>query len=92
MPVEKDLIVEMFCPLCGKKHFVHTREKDFLIWRKGVSIQKAMPYLSAEEREQLISEICPNCQKKIFGSDEEEEEEDVNGCMWKSLEFTGQWW
>lgn len=91
MPVEKDLIVEMFCPLCRKRHFVHTREEDFLAWKNGTLIQKAMPYLSAEQREQLVTEICPHCQKKIFGSDEEEEE-DVNGCMRESLEFTGQWW
>ena len=92
MPIEEDLIVEMFCPLCGKKHLVSVREKDYLAWRNGTLIQKAMPYLSAEQRDQLVTEICPHCQKKIFGSDEEEEEEDVNGCMRESLEFTGQWW
>jgi hypothetical protein len=28
--------------------------------------QDAFPYLSATEREQLISHICPDCQHDIF--------------------------
>lgn len=30
-------------------------------------VQNAFPYLTATERECLISGICPTCQAKIFG-------------------------
>ena len=54
-----------------------------------------MPTLSATEREQLISDICPACQANLFGEDLEEDEDegdDISACMRESLEFTGQWW
>jgi len=42
----------------------------------GELAQNAFPYLSATEREQLISHICPKCQDSIFGSDEDEFEDE----------------
>lgn len=38
-------------------------------------IQDIFPYLNAEERELLISQICPKCWEETFGSDEEDEVE-----------------
>ena len=92
--------IGIVCPFCGKEHFVVVDEEEFMAWESGELIQKAMPTLSATEREQLISHICPKCQEKIFGDEEEidisdfeeEEEEDILSIMRESLEFTGQWW
>ena len=36
-------------------------------WRDGVSIQKAMPHVDAEDREFLISGITPEEWDKYFG-------------------------
>jgi hypothetical protein len=41
---------------------------DFCDWQKGKLIQDAMPYLSAEEREFLISGIHPDEWNALFGN------------------------
>lgn len=55
------------CPFCGKEHFVYVVEEDYENWSNGELAQNAFPYLSATEREQLISGLCPTCQREIFG-------------------------
>ena len=91
MKYDDEVIVDIVCPFCGNTHSVRVSERQYYAWEGGELIQKAMSSLSATEREQLISHICPRCQANIFGEDEEEEE-DVDACMRESLEFTGQWW
>ena len=91
--IEDKIIIEIKCPICGKIHSVEVNEHAYREWCRGALIQNAMPTLSATEREQLISCICPKCQADIFGTDEEEDEgDDISACMRESLEFTGQWW
>lgn len=59
--------ITMNCPFCGKGHVVrNVGLEDYYNWLDGVSAQKAFPYLNATEREQLISDICPECQKEFF--------------------------
>ena len=59
------------CPFCGKEHTVKVSYKGFDEWTNGALIQVALPELSATEREQLISGMCPDCQRAFFGEDEE---------------------
>lgn len=68
MKKEMDMPIDVTCtcPMCGTEHFVVVDFDDLLLWRNGELVQKAFPYLSATEREQLISELCPECQKLIF--------------------------
>lgn len=88
------VMVSMVCPICGNEHEVEVSEYALYQWEDGACIQTVMPTLSATEREQLISHICPKCQASIFGEDDAEEDEgdDIEACMRESLEFTGQWW
>ena len=88
------VIVSMSCPICGNEHTVEVSEYAFYQWEDGACIQTVMPTLSATEREQLISHICPDCQASVFGSGEDEEDEgdDITACMQDSLASTGQWW
>ena len=88
------VIVTIVCPICGNEHTVEVSEHALYQWQNGACIQNAMPTLSATEREQLISHICPSCQASIFGEDDTEDDEgdDIDACMRESLEFTGQWW
>lgn len=63
------------CPCCGEEHPVHlTREQSFRYKKyldgKG-HIQDLLPDLTAEDREMLITGICPECWKKL----EEDEDE-----------------
>ena len=59
--------VEMTCPFCGAEHSVEVNPAGLKAWQNGELIQRAMPNLSATEREQLISHICPKCQAEVFG-------------------------
>lgn len=65
--MEKNLIVTCYCPFCHTFHKVQVNEEAFDRWRAGELIQNAMPDLTPTEREQLISNLCPECQKKVFG-------------------------
>ena len=59
--------IEITCPFCGAEHTVEVDLAQFEAWQNGELIQRAMPDLTATEREQLISDLCPKCQAEMFG-------------------------
>lgn len=64
------------CPFCGKISFIEVNADAYESWRYGdVLIQDAFPELSANDREQLKTGICPECWDNMFSSDNEEEED-----------------
>lgn len=65
------IYIETVCPFCGQSHEVAVYEDDYLRWCNGESAQSVFPYLTANEREMLISGICPHCWENQFGGDEE---------------------
>lgn len=67
--------VTTICPFCGMPHDVEVDFLDFCAWQNGALAQDAFPYLSADEREMLISGICPDCWERTFGGYEEDEED-----------------
>ena len=68
----KEVSVVTSCPFCGCANFVEVNEMDYLDWQDGALVQNAFPYLSADEREMLISGICPTCWERTFGGEEDE--------------------
>lgn len=67
---DRQLVAE--CVHCGTEYILWVNEQDFLDWTSGVGyIQDKLPYLSADERELLISGTCGACWTRMFGSDEE---------------------
>lgn len=62
----KEIEVVTVCPICGCANFVFVNEMDYLDWQDGELVQDAFPYLSADEREMLISGICPDCWENMF--------------------------
>lgn len=70
----KEICVSIQCPFCGRGHEVEVNEIDYLDWEDGTLAQDAFPYLTATEREQLISHLCPTCQGGIFFGTTGEEE------------------
>ena len=70
-----DCTVVTCCPFCGKAHEIAVNEMDYLDWQDGKLAQDAFPYLSASDREMLISGICSSCWSGMFGTGEEEEED-----------------
>ena len=71
----KEVTIITRCPFCGRANEVAVNEADYLDWQDGVLVQDAFPYLSADEREMLISGICPTCWASTFGDEDEEDPE-----------------
>ncbi len=55
------------CHSCLQTQTLTVPAKSYLEWRRGEYIQNAMPMLNNDQREMLISGICPVCWKKMFG-------------------------
>ena len=67
----KEVCVFTTCPFCGHENEVEVNHMDYLDWQNGELAQDAFPYLSANEREMLISGCCPRCWSKMFWEEEE---------------------
>jgi hypothetical protein len=60
------------CPFCAKSSEVSVPLSGYKAWQSGEFIQNAMPDVSADDRELLISGTCSECWDSMFLSDEEE--------------------
>lgn len=69
----KEIRLTTSCPFCGEVHSVWVNEVDYAAWQDGELAQNAFPYLTAEQREVLISGICPTCWDGMFGIPEDDE-------------------
>lgn len=80
----KEVTIVTVCPFCGHANEVAVNEADYWDWQDGALVQDAFPYLTADEREMLISGICPTCWAETFGDEDEEDpedwEDDVDEC------------
>lgn len=72
MNTEEISNVTCYCPFCSNVSTILVDTADYNAWRAGKLAQRAFPYLSAEDRETLISGLCPDCQESFFEEDEEE--------------------
>lgn len=63
---------ETICPFCGSVHFIDIPLDRLFLWQSGMKVQDAFPDLSADDRERLISGICPECWGKMFGDDSDD--------------------
>ena len=68
MSVEKTTLWAT-CNRCKDQVEMKVVQVDYEAWENGKLIQDAMPYLSADEREVLISGICGPCFDKMFGGE-----------------------
>lgn len=59
------------CPLCGRLTELDVPNSGFLAWQDGSRIQDALPMLTADEREVLMTGICPACWDEINGEGSE---------------------
>ena len=64
-------VITAVCRRCGTSHSLLVNINDVVAWKSGKYIQDAMPYLSADERELLISLTCGACFEEMFGNCEE---------------------
>ena len=63
---ETKISVRVTCRQCRTTFEIKVVQADYERWQKGELIQRAMPYLSADDRELLISQTCPVCWDKMF--------------------------
>ena len=65
-------IVAVDCVQCKETHHLTVGAADLDTWNNGELIQNAMPYLTAGEREILISGVCETCFDNMFAGEEED--------------------
>lgn len=66
---ERNAHLEIICRGCRKHYFLDVKANDYLDYLGWKHAQDAFPYLSPEERELLISGLCPECWHKTFGEE-----------------------
>ena len=77
--MSNDFVVPVTCRLCNKTVDVHCNKDDFDNWQNGEGfIQDILHYISAAERELLISSTCGECFDLLFPPLENEDEADTN--------------
>ncbi len=54
------------CVLCGVEQHITAPAVGLLAWQNGELIQNALPELSDDDRELLISHICPKCFSMMY--------------------------
>lgn len=54
------------CERCGTVHELVVQKSDIRRVVDGMHIQEAMPYLTSNQRELMISGICGDCFDEIF--------------------------
>ena len=54
------------CPECGKTDTIAVSAAGYNAWQGGELIQRALPELSADAREQFITGYCSACWDKLF--------------------------
>ena len=71
---ERNYEMRVSCRLCGETHSLLVRVEDYITFDSPgrPHIQNIFPYLSPEERELLLSGICPKCWAKMFGGEDDE--------------------
>ena len=60
------------CQKCGDTQTMLVKKTDLRDWKQGKYIQDAMPYLTADDRELLISGTCGPCFDNMFPEEEDE--------------------
>jgi hypothetical protein len=70
--LEERILIGCRCVFCNNTtEPISVFPDDFAKWQEGELAQRAFPYLTPDQREILISEICPECFNKMISNVEE---------------------
>lgn len=58
--------ITVTCPNCTAKRTITVSKAGHKAWMSGTLIQNAFPDLSKDDREGLMTGICPTCWNKMF--------------------------
>lgn len=74
MTTKEDLLtIVAVCRRCRQDESIDVGIMDYALWKGGAYIQEAMPYLTADQREILMSGTCGGCFDRMFAIQEDEE-------------------
>lgn len=70
--MESSLIIERTSPISGKTNrmVIDVTQEQIDAWQSGTVIQRAMPHLSADEREFILTGITAEEWDEMFGEEE----------------------
>lgn len=54
------------CVICGRQKVIQVPKDGYERWKDGLHIQEALPTVSADDREFLMSDICSECFDNLF--------------------------
>ena len=61
------ITITTICPICGKEQLIEVQFEDWMRYQEeDILVQEAFPYLDADEREALMTGICPVCWDEMF--------------------------
>ena len=66
-----DLGLELECKYCDYKETITVPEADYISWHNGEFIQDAFPYLTAGQRELMLSNTCDDCWNRFFPDEDQ---------------------
>ena len=90
MTFEHPVTIICTCPRCHKVHEVVVDFEDYTNYQMGdANIQDAFPYLSANEREYILTGFCEDCWNDLFADEDEEEEEEEGEDFDDNVDETG---
>lgn len=58
------------CVVCHKGGVMTVNKRGYAAWQRATKIQFALPELSADQREQLMTGTHPKCFEEIFSEEE----------------------
>ena len=64
-----DFELECICNYCDYAENIEVHESDYIAWHNGKFIQDSFPYLTAGQRELMLSNTCDECWSKFFPED-----------------------
>lgn len=68
---QRTVKVSVSCKVCYERRIIEdVLLADYNAWIHGKLIQQALPYLSGEDRDLLVTNICPKCWDGIFSANE----------------------
>lgn len=79
--------VEVLCVACGEMERIYVEPMDYIRWVGGIHAQDAFPYLDADERDALISNMCLDCIDEMYRDMEEEEDYEDEEAFYTAMEL-----
>lgn len=67
-----NVLIRRECPFCEKTHILIVPAEGWTAYNNGVLIQDAFPNMTADEREFILTGICPECWDSMVGDEDDD--------------------